>query len=307
MAKEKQKKPTYYKAESDRWNSGVSEGRSISVKRIIQYNGEKADFKPFLTVPMKELEERLKVSKAEEKKVFDQLQEAAKAWDEHGAQSLLLQKAIEYLKVPAVTHTSNEWKKQKDGTWEISNMVYKMTFSIVKFGDEWKLSWEIQYTAPGQSQDRYNSYYDRGPKKRIDHESSKKYKTLDGAQNYVQLKFDQYASYFKAISPPVPLEAREFFSVNGQLLQGYTLKRPEVKKEEVTLSDLLNCLEEGDTIQPKAPAAPAAPAAVPPTGKVQPAKATTEPKKEAPPKAKQKSTPKKKPLHTKKKKSAPAR
>lgn len=305
MAKEKQKKPTYYKAESDRWNSGVSEGRSISVKRIIQYNGEKADFKPFLTVPMKELEERLKVSKAEEKKVFDQLQEAAKAWDEHGAQSLLLQKAIEYLKVPAVTHTSNEWKKQKDGSWEISNMVYKMTFSITRSGIEWKLVWEVSYMAPSL-QVGYRGY-ERTPRERIDYEGSKKYKTLDGAQNYVQLKFDQYSGYFKELSPPIPPDGKELFCVNGQLLQGYTLKRPEVKKKEVTLSDLLNCLEDGDTIQPKAPAAPAAPTAVPHTGKVQPAKTTTEPKKEAPPKIKQKSTPKKKPLHTKKKKSATAR
>ena len=49
-------------------------------------------------------------------------------------------KAIEYLKTPVVEHTGNEWKQRKDGSWEISNLVYKMTFSIVKFRDEWKLS-----------------------------------------------------------------------------------------------------------------------------------------------------------------------
>ena len=305
MAKAKQKKQTYYEVENNPWNSGVTAGRSISVQRTIRYHGEKADFGPFLTVPVKELEQRLKASTAEEQKVFDQLQEAAKAWDEHGAQSLLLQKAIEYLKVPAVTHTSNEWKKQKDGSWEISNMVYKMTFSIVKFGDEWKLEWEVSYMAPSL-QVGYRGW-ERTPRERIDHEGSKKYKTLDGAQNYVQLKFDQYSSYFKQLSPPIPQEAKELFSVNGQLLQGYTLARPEAKKKEITLNELLACLEDGDTPQQKPQPASEAPSTTPPLENSPSTQAATEPKKETTPKAKPPAHPtaKKKPIA--KKKPAPVR
>lgn len=304
MAKAKQKKQPYYEVESDRWNSGVKAGHSISVQRTIRYHGENADFGPFLTVPIKELEQRLKESTAEEKKVFDQLQEAAKAWDEHGAQSLLLQKAIEYLKVPAVTHTSNEWKKQKDGSWEISNMVYKMTFSIIKFGDEWKLEWEVSYTAPSL-QVGYRGW-ERTPRERIDHEGSKKYKTMDGAQKYIQMKFDQYSSYFKELSPPIPQEAKELFSVNGQLLQGYTLARPEVKKKEITLNDLLACLEDEDTPQQKPQPASEAPSTTPPENNL-PTQAAAEPNKETTPKAKPpaRSAAKKKP--TAKKKPAPVR
>lgn len=278
MAKAKQKKEPYYEVESDRWNSGVKAGHSISVQRAIRYHGENADFGPFLTVPVKELEKRLKESTAEEKKVFDQLQEAAKAWDEHGAQSLLLQKVIEYLKVPAVTHTSNEWKKQKDGSWEISNMVYKMTFSIVKFGDEWKLEWEVSYMAPSL-QVGYRGY-ERTPRERIDHEGSKKYKTMDGAQKYIQAKFDQYSKFFEVISPPIPPEAKSMFCVNGQLLQGYTLARPEAKKKEITLNDLLACLEDGDSPQQNPRPAPREP------GNGPSPKAAAEPKKGALPKAK---------------------
>jgi len=301
MAKAKQKKQPYYEVESDRWNSGVKAGRSISVQRTIHYHGEKADFGPFLTVPVKELEKRLKESTAEEKKVFEQLQKAAEAWDEHGAQTLLLQRAIEYLKVPAVTHTSNEWKKQKDGSWEISNLVYKMTFSIVKFGDEWKLEWEVSYMAPSL-QVGYRGY-ERTPRERIDHEGSKKYKTLDGAQNYVQLKFDQYSSYFKELSPPVPPEAKELFCVNGQLLQGYILARPEVKKKEITLNDLLACLEDGDTPQQKPQPASEAPSTTPPPENNPSTQAAAKPKKETMPSA----HPAAKQKPTAKKKSAPAR
>lgn len=218
----------------------LREGSYLTVQRSLNYRGERADFTPFLDVPLKELEQRLKVSKAEERKIYDQLQEAAKAWDEHGAQTLLLQKAIEYLKVPEVKHTANEWKQQKDGSWEISNLVYKMTFSIVRCGDEWKLSWELSYTAPGLSVGYWE--YTRSPRQRIEYEGSKKYKTLEGAQKYIQNKFDQYADRFETLSPRIPKEAKPLFSVNGQLLQGYGIMR-QVKKEGISLEDLMAQLE----------------------------------------------------------------
>ena len=201
-------KKSFYEVGS--YTGDLQEGTDFFVRRQMRYLGENANFKPFLNTPIKELEQQLKESKAAEKKIFTEVQAAAKAWDAHGAQTLLLTKAIEYLKTPVVEHTGNEWKQRKDGSWEISNLVYKMTFSIIKFRDEWKLSWELQYTAPGLAQVKYHSYYDRGPKKRIVYEGAKKYKTLAGAQKYIQSKFDQYAEYFESISPPIPIEAKAF-------------------------------------------------------------------------------------------------
>ena len=218
----------------------LREGSYLDIQRSLVYRGERADFTPFLNVPLKELEKQLKASKVEEQKIYDQLKEAAEAWDKHGAQTLLLEKAIEYLKVPEVKHTANEWKQQEDGSWEISNLVYKMTFSIVKFGDEWKLTWELSYTAPGLSVGYWG--YTRSPRQRIEYEGSKKYKTLEGAQKYIQSKFDQYADHFETLSPRIPKEANPFFSVNGQLLQGYAVMR-QVKKESITLEDLMGSVE----------------------------------------------------------------
>ena len=229
---------TFYDVNSS--STMLREGSYLTLQRSLNYRGERADFTPFLGAPLKELEQRLKASKAEEREIYDQLQEAAKAWDEHGAQTLLLQKAIEYLKVPEVQHTANEWKQQKDGSWEISNLVYKMTFNVVKTGDEWKLSWELSYTAPGLSVGYWE--YSRSPRQRIEYEGSKKYKTLEGAQKYIQSKFDQYADRFETLSPRIPKEAKPLFSVNGQLLQGYGIMR-QVKKEGITLEDLMAQLE----------------------------------------------------------------
>lgn len=256
-------KKSFYEVGS--YTGDLQEGTDFFVRRQMRYLGENANFKPFLNTPIKELEQQLKESKAAEKKIFTEVQAAAKAWDAHGAQTLLLTKAIEYLKTPVVEHTGNEWKQRKDGSWEISNLVYKMTFSIIKFREEWKLSWELQYTAPGLAQVKYHSYYDRGPKKRIVYEGAKKYKTLAGAQKYIQSKFDQYAEYFESISPPIPIEAKALFCVNGQLLQGYSVLRTPPAREEVTVSDLLDCLDEADM-----EVSPPPEQAVPSGGEVQP-------------------------------------
>lgn len=284
----------------------LREGSYLEVRRQINYRGDRADFKPFLNVPVKDLEKQLKESQAEEKKVFEEMKKAVTAWDEHGAQTLLLQKAIEYLKTPEITHTRNEWQRHKDGSWEISNLVYKMTFNIVKSGDEWKLTWELSYTAPGLSQGYWG--YTRSPRERIEYEGSKKYKTMEGAQKYIQSKFDQFGACFESLSPPIPAEAKELFCVNGQLLQGYSLMPATPQKEKVTLEDLLDCLEDGDMAGPLeaqpvsgAPAPPAEdqpPAApkeqTPKTAQTQPA----DPTKPSPTKA-VRPVARKKPLHKK--------
>lgn len=274
----------------------LREGSYLEVRRQINYRGDRADFKPFLNVPVKDLEKRLKESQAEEKKVFEEMKKAVTAWDEHGAQTLLLQKAIEYMRTPEVTHTGNEWKRHKDGSWEISNLVYKMKFHINKDLDEWKLTWELSYMAPGLSQGHWS--YTRSPRERIEYEGSKKYKTMEGAQRYIQSKFDQYAPCFESLSPPIPAEAKELFCVNGQLLQGYSLARPVPKRERVTLDDLLECLEDGDLVEAAPMAVEAPPPAatkeqMPKTVQAQPADPKPSPTKATRP------IDRKKPLHKK--------
>ena len=90
------------------YTGNLREGQHIEVRRQLLYQGENADFKPFAQLPVKELEKRLKESMKAEKKVFDEMQTAVKAWDRHGAETLLLQNAIAYVKTPAVKHTGNE-------------------------------------------------------------------------------------------------------------------------------------------------------------------------------------------------------
>ena len=146
--------------------------------------------------------------------------------------------------------------------------------------------------------------------KRIEYEGSKKYKTMAGAQKYIQSKFDQYAEYFESISPPIPIEAKALFCVNGQLLQGYSVLRVPPAKEEVTLSDLLDCLDEADMNVSPPPAQ-----AIPSGGPIQPEAPAQTPLEQAagpPPSERGQKAPPAKPTPTKKKglvkkQSAPVR
>ena len=232
------------------YTGNLREGQHIEVRRQLLYLGENADFKPFAQFPVKELEKRLKKSLRAEKKVFDEMQAAIKAWDQHGAETLLLQKAIAYVRTPAVKHTGNEWKRRKDGTWEISNFVYQMAFKIEQRSDEWRLTWGLRYTAPALPKDYTPSPYDSWTKRWIERENSKKYKTPDGAQKYIQAKFDQYTVLFMELSPPVPEEVRRLFSVSGQLLPGYTTRKPEqTEPDQALVDELLDYLGDGDMDQ----------------------------------------------------------
>ena len=164
----------------------LREGFYREVRRQINYRGDRADFKPFLNVPVKDLEKQLKESQAEEKKVFEEMKKAVDCgyWNLFRYNPAAPAGKKFTLDCKEVTHTRNEWQRHKDGSWEISNLVYKMTFNIVKSGDEWKLTWELSYTAPGLSQGYWG--YTRSPRERIEYEGSKKYKTMEGAQKYIQ-------------------------------------------------------------------------------------------------------------------------
>lgn len=240
--KQKAKKNPYPWCEEGYCSSTLRNGYSITVNRTFRYQGENADFTPYLKMPLEEVEKLLQESEEQERKFYEEMQKVLTGWDQYGAKSLLLQKVIDYRKVEPVKHTSNEWVQQKNGSWLISNLTYQMTFSITEKGQEWVARWELSYTAP-QLNHGYHDYT-RSPVNRIEHESGKKYKTLAAAQNYIQTQFDKYSgTCFSELSPPVPRAAKHLFSINGCLLPDYRLEDTDTAKE-ATVDELLAYLEE---------------------------------------------------------------
>jgi len=136
------------------WGDALTVGETLKIVHTLWFSDYNAS--PFMALltdnPITELQEMLKGSKAAEQSIFDKLKAAAGEWEVQAAQTLLLEKVLEYVRTPEVSHTSNEWKRQENGTWEISNRVYQMRyrFDPVPQSEAVRVSWGIAYNTPQQ-------------------------------------------------------------------------------------------------------------------------------------------------------------
>lgn len=267
------------------WGDTLTTGGTLKIVHTLWFSDYNAS--PFMALltdkPATELEKMLKDSEDAEKSIFDKLKASVGEWEAQAAQTLLLEKVLEYVRTPEVSHTSNEWKQLDNGAWEISNRVYQMRyqFTPVPQSKAVRVTWGLVYTPQQPGNPRYAN--SRGDSHFIARQDKKLYDNAEAAQRYIQGRFNLYAHLFTELSPPVPNDCKRMFMVNGYLLPGYTLAPPERTKEE-TVNDLLDCLEDGDVAPPaQAPEEPPAPEQ----------ETAPSPAKPARPAAKKKSGPKK--------------
>ena len=244
------------------WGDSLTTGATLKIVHSLHYSDYTASphMVPLVELTAAELQEKLKDSKAAEKSIFDKLKTAVSEWEAQAAQTLLLEKVLEYVRTPEVSHTSNEWKQIQGGAWEISNRVYQMRYVFVPVPQSKavRVTWGIVYNTPQQPENsRYTHSW--GDSRYIARQDKKPYDSAEAAQRYIQGRFNLYAHLFTELSPPVPNDCKRMFMVNGHLLPGYTLAPPERTKEEA-VKDLLDCLEDGDvappTPEPDTPSAP---------------------------------------------------
>ena len=270
------------------WGDTLTTGETLKMVHTLWFSEYNAS--PFMALltdkPTSELQEMLKSSEAAEKSIFDRLKAAVSEWEAQAAQTLLLEKVLEYVRTPEVSHTSNEWKQIQGGAWEISNRVYQMRYVFVPVPQSKavRVTWGIVYNTPQQpGNPRYANSW--GDSRYIVRQEKKPYDSVEAAQRYIQGRFNLYAHLFTELSPPVPNDCKRMFMVNGHLLPGYTLAPPERTKEEA-VKDLLDCLEDGDVApavsEPEAPPAPKQKDAAPAKPAQPAAKKKTGPKKSGP-------------------------
>lgn len=255
----------------------LNPGFKLKVEHHIEYNTYR--------IGRPEIAEKVKLSASELKKkreesvkleqdIYDKMLGTVKEWEAQAAQTLLLDKALEYVNTPAVAHTSNEWQQRKDGSWVISNLVYAMEYKISEdpAGDKkgtWLVSWELGINCPARpaTEKRYFA-----GERVIAEQSRKRYDTFEAAQKYIQGRFDLYVGLFRELRPPVPDKFKRHFYVNGCLLPEYTVAPPEnAEPDKTAVESLLDFLEEDDTAPPPPPPAPAASAPQPPAKPQKPA------------------------------------
>ena len=196
-------------------------------------------------------------SAAREEAIFAQFSELEKQWLKQAAETVAIRQAKQYLNVLSVNHTFNQWKQDQYENYEISNMVYKMTYRIYEqtrydralqksVTTAWELSWNIHYnTVHHPDPDMTGSGW------QIAGQSRKRFVKKEDMEKYLNGRIAAYAHLFTEISPPIPSGQKGRFCVNGVLLPGYTVEVPVEERAEELLSFL-----DDDPFPAKAPASP---------------------------------------------------
>ncbi len=248
-------KETFYSAYG-KYVDKLETGFKLKIEHHVEYESYRIG-RPEIATQVKfspaELKQKRKESAKLEQEIYNKMLGIVEEWEAQAAQTLLLDKALEYSNTPTVAHTSNEWKQQADGQWEISNLVYKMCYQIWEdpAGDKkgtWLVSWALGINAPARP--KTEKFYFAGDKV-IAEQNKKRYDTFDAAQKYIQGRFDLYVGLFRELRPPIPDEFKRHFYINGCLLPEYTVVPPEMTKpDEKVVESLLDFLDEDDTAPP---------------------------------------------------------
>lgn len=221
----------------------------------VSVNLKKSNLPELIQMPAEELEAMREESKAAAKGAMLQLeQSSAEEWATQAAQAILLKKALEYVRTLPVKHTSNIWTETSNrGHFEISNMVYKMTYHIYDRTEydrklqksvpvAWYVNWDVSYNVP---REYYSDHYYSRSGAGIADQRDKRYTDKAAAEKYLQGRIAAYAHLFTELSPPIPEDKTELFTINGILLPGYT-----VAAHEPTPDELLDFIGEADLAAP---------------------------------------------------------
>lgn len=126
-------KESFYSAYGE-YVDKLEPGYKLKIEHHVEYESYRIG-RPEIAAQVKftpaELKRKREESVKLEQAIYDKMLGVVKEWEVQAAQTLLLDKALEYADTPDVPHTSNEWKQREDGSWEISNLVYKMCYQIL--------------------------------------------------------------------------------------------------------------------------------------------------------------------------------
>ena len=179
---------SFYTAYS--YGDKLEEGHKLTLEHHISFDQRHADLSALTWMSLDRLQALRNKSVEAEKTVFRDLQEAAKRWEEQAAQTMILDRAIEYVKTPEVQHSSNRWEDTDYGWRKISNMVYQMSYRIredtaydykqkKQVPVAWYVSWSVNYNVP-----RRKGPYSSTPSP-LASQDNKRYTDKAAAERYV--------------------------------------------------------------------------------------------------------------------------
>ncbi len=151
----------------DRLEPGVE----LKIEHSITMEYDTPDLTPFTNSDVKELESLRKISAGTEQKIFDSLKEPLSKWERQAALTKLLDRAIQYLKMPEVEHTSNQWMHDdRSDRDKISNRVYQMSVSVYedykydrqtreRIPTAWYVTWDVTINTPRRGYEQMSQKY----------------------------------------------------------------------------------------------------------------------------------------------------
>lgn len=211
-------------------NDDLSAGTTLKVEHTIIVN--ETDILNLISQPLEKIQAMRDNNVKKETAAFEKVRQSARDWEKKAAITRQFDRAIEYLKVPEVSHTSNKWVNDRDcynhDCTSISNMVYKMTYRMYDYTSwrsektrRWEVKWSIGTNSPVGHNNRIA-------------EQERSFKDKAEAEKYIQGRIKAYSHLFTEISPPIPKEYAKLFEVYGQLLPGYTVEgEPQQAQENV--------------------------------------------------------------------------
>lgn len=216
----------------------LTEGSELKMNHSVHC--EDVDISSLIAQGPDALEALLQDSMDSEQKALAIVQAAAKQWEKQAVETQKLNRALEYLRTPEVEHSNNQWQKNngyRDGE-EISNRVYSMSCSVwekTQYNREtkesvpvaWYVSWDVYLKSPK-----------KGYGKQIAGQRDKRYTDKAAAMKYLEGRKKAYAHLFTEVSPPIPQQYENHFSVYGVLLPGYTVEGKEPVKAEHTATGI---------------------------------------------------------------------
>ena len=204
---------------------------TMRIERRIYFEAKDREIAPYASLPIAQLLSMRSESAAAEQAIFDDLKERAAAWEEQAGRTLLLDKALEYVRTPHVQHTANEWRENEYNRHTRSNRVYQMNYYIyenTRYDKEaqksipysWTLTWSVRTNSPSRTQAK------------IAGQDRKVFTDKAAMEKYLNGRIKAYDRLFTEISPPIPQEYADYFKVNGMLMPDYTIEGEEPPQQQ---------------------------------------------------------------------------
>lgn len=206
------------------YNNDSLYGNQMVVKRTTYFDESTADISNLIKLPLEKLNEMKDKSLNKGREIFECLRDRAQEWEKQSGTTVLIEKAIEYVRTANIKHSNNKWiKDDVYGLFEISNPVYAMRYRTYEYTHydrekresvpyKWTVSWSVVTNSPSRN-NRVIAGQDR-----------KAFKSKEAMNKYIDGRIKAYQHLFTEISQIVPKEYADCFKVNGCLLPGYVVE-----------------------------------------------------------------------------------